>query len=251
MRKPLFTGNWKMNKTQTEAAQLSLELKSLFAKYKDADIVIAPPFTSLNIVSETIKSSTIRLGAQNCHWEDSGAFTGEISPLMLKESGVEFAIIGHSERRQYFGETNTTVNRRTKNAIKNKLIPIICVGETKTERERGDALALIEKQVKESLDGLMVQNPAGIAIAYEPIWAIGTGMIATPEQIEDVHVFIRKTLRNLFGDEADGIRILYGGSVTSRNIKSFINRESVDGALVGGASLKAQEFFNIASSVNN
>ncbi len=251
MKSYAFIGNWKMNKTRSETRELVKELKSVFKNYNSALIAIAPPFTSLIDASEEIKGSNIKLCAQNCHWKDSGAFTGEISPRMLREIGVEFVILGHSERRQFFGETDEGVNMRSKGAMAHGLVPVICVGESKRERESNRTLGVIEIQVRSALKDLKIKGSNDIILAYEPVWAIGTGLVAKPEQIEEVHRFIRGMLKDIFGKIGEGIKILYGGSVKSDNIHSFIDIEDVNGALVGGASLDAKEFFSIASSIKN
>lgn len=250
MKSYAFIGNWKMNKTRSETKGLVKELKAVFKSYNSTLIAIAPPFTSLIDAGKEIKDSKIKLCAQNCHWKDSGAFTGEISPQMLKEIGVEFVILGHSERRQYFGETDEYVNLRAKGAMAHGLVPVICLGESKEERERNRTLEIIEEQIRGAVKDLKIQRSDEIILAYEPVWAIGTGLVAKPEQIEEVHRFIRTMLKDVFGEIGKKIKILYGGSVKSDNIDSFINIEDVNGALVGGASLNAKEFFSIAMSIN-
>ncbi len=251
MKKYAFIGNWKMNKTRAETKVLAKELKKMFKDYKYSLIAIAPPFTSLIDAGREIKNSNIKLCAQNCHWEDFGAFTGEISPIMLKELNVEFVILGHSERRQYFGETDAWVNMRARAAIEHGLVPIVCVGETKEQRENNETISIIKRQVTQSLKEIILKGPDSLIIAYEPVWAIGTGLVAKPEQIEEIHRFIRSLLLNIFGDSGKEIKILYGGSVKPDNIHSFIHIEDVNGALVGGASLNTEEFFSIAMSVKN
>lgn len=251
MKSYAFIGNWKMNKTRAETRTLAGELKALFEGYNSAIVAIAPPFTSLADAYEVLKGSNIKLCAQNCHWKEAGAFTGEISPVMLKELNVEFVILGHSERRQYFGETSSGVNMRAKSALKHGIIPVVCIGETREERENGRTLEVIRKQVSESLKDLKVPDDNSLIVAYEPVWAIGTGLIARPDQIDEVHQYIRKLLMDMFGNTGKGIKILYGGSVRQDNIYSFIKIEDVNGALVGGASLNAKEFFSIAMSVKS
>lgn len=250
MKNYAFIGNWKMNKTKAETKELVKELRAVFKDYNSALIAIAPPFTSLIDASEEIKGSTIKLCAQNCHWKESGAFTGEISPSMLRELNVELVILGHSERRQYFGETDAGVNMRARAAIEHGLVPIVCVGESREQRENNETLSVIKKQVTQSLKDIIIKDADSIILAYEPVWAIGTGLVAKPEQIEEVHRFIRGMLKDIFGKTGEGIKILYGGSVKSDNIHSFIDILDVNGALVGGASLDAKEFFSIAKSIN-
>ncbi|MCM8783401.1 MAG: triose-phosphate isomerase [Candidatus Omnitrophica bacterium] len=246
MRRPIIAGNWKMHKTVTEAIDLVNGLKRNFIDEMEMDIVVCPPYTVLSEVEEVIRDSQIKLGAQDMHWEDKGAFTSEISPLMLKDLGVEYVIIGHSERRQFFGETNETVNRKVKSALKYKLIPIVCVGETLEERKRGETFEVVKDHLENGLGGIEVQEPSDLVIAYEPVWAIGTGINATASQAEEVHSYIRDFLNKIFGkDIAEGIRIQYGGSVKPDNIEDLIREKDVDGALVGGASLDLVSFTEI------
>lgn len=251
MKKYAFVGNWKMNMTRPETRALASEIKALFSNYDRALVAIAPPFTSLVEAMEVIKGTNIKLCAQNCHWNRSGAFTGEVSPVMLKEIGVEYVILGHSERRQFFGESDAGVNKRAKGAIEEGLVPIVCVGETKTEREQNKTIEVVKNQVLGCLKDLNISDSDALMIAYEPVWAIGTGLVARPEEVAEVHEFIRRLLIELFGDRGKEIRILYGGSVKAENIRSLINLDNVNGALVGGASLVAKEFFSIASSIIN
>lgn len=209
----------------------------------DVEVVLGPPFTALHAVSGAIKGSGIALAAQNMHWEPKGAFTGEVSPAMLKDAGCAYVIIGHSERRQFFGETDATVNKKLAAAYANGLIPIMCVGETLDERERGDAFKVIETQLAGGLKDVGPKQAEATVIAYEPVWAIGTGKTATPQQAQEVHAFIRGWLRKTYGDAVAGkIRIQYGGSVKPDNVKELMACEDIDGALVGGASLKADSF---------
>ncbi|MCF7873108.1 MAG: triose-phosphate isomerase [Candidatus Omnitrophica bacterium] len=246
MRRPFIAGNWKMNKTAAEAADLASKLKENVGDFKDVDILICPPYTSLVAAQEAIKDSVIDLGAQNMHWEAQGAFTGEISPAMLKGIGAKFVIIGHSERRKYFSETNQEVNKKIKAAISADLLPIVCIGETLEQREKGQEKEVIENQLKEGFDSLSESNLEKITVAYEPVWAIGTGKTATGQQAEQMHSFIRNWFKENFSDQvAEKIRLLYGGSVKPVNIKELISNENIDGALVGGASLKAQDFTEI------
>ncbi|MDR3111581.1 MAG: triose-phosphate isomerase [Elusimicrobiota bacterium] len=242
MRKPLMAGNWKMNKTIPDAVSFIKELKNTVADVKDVEILVCPTFTALYAVNNELKNSSAKLGAQNIFWEEKGAFTGEISPSMLKDAGCSYVIIGHSERRQYFGETDETVNKKTKAAIAAGLIPIVCVGETLKEREENITFKIIEKQVKEGIANLSVQEAENIVIAYEPVWAIGTGKTATPEQAQEVHEFIRKIYRQMYATAADKVRILYGGSVNPCNVSDLMKKNDIDGGLVGGASLKIEDF---------
>ena len=243
MRKPIIAGNWKMNKTNAEAKSLVEEFIPLVAGVEDTEIVICPPATALAPVTELVKGTNIAVGAQNVHWETSGAYTGEIAPAMLTELGVKYAIIGHSERRDYFGETDENVNRRAKAAIKAGLTPIVCVGESLATREAGTYMEYVPEQVCLATQGIMAADVAKMVIAYEPIWAIGTGKTATFEQAQEVCWKIRMTIKAAFGaDAAEAIRIQYGGSVKPATIKGLMEKEDVDGALVGGASLKAEDF---------
>ena len=242
-RRPILAGNWKMNMTATQARELALKLIPLVSGAKDRDIVLGPPFTSLSAVAETIKGTNIGLSAQNLHWEDKGAFTGEISADMLLDSGCKYVIIGHSERRQYFGETDETVNKKVKQALKKGLLPILCVGETLAEREAGKLNEIIGRQVTGGLKDIPASEMAKIVVAYEPVWAIGTGKTATPEQANEVHALIRQKVKALYNaDIAEGLRIQYGGSVTPENVSQLMAMPDIDGALVGGASLKPESF---------
>ncbi len=247
-RKPILAGNWKMNMTASQARDLAGKLVPLVAGAKDRDIVLAPPFTSLAAVAETIKGTSIGLAAQNLHWEEKGAFTGEISAEMLLDSGCKYVIIGHSERRQFFGETDDTVNKRTKQALRKGLLPIVCVGETLAEREAGKLNDIISRQVTGGLKDITTEDMKKIVIAYEPVWAIGTGKTATPEQANEVHALIRQKVGSLFNaDIAAGLRIQYGGSVTPENVSRLMSMTDIDGALVGGASLKPDSFAAIVN----
>ncbi len=240
MRKPIIAGNWKMNKTREEAVALVTALKPLV---KDAacDVVVCVPFTDIPAVAEAVKGSSIHLGAQNVHFAPSGAYTGEISADMLLEAGVEYVIIGHSERRQYFGETDETVNKRTLTALEKGLKPIVCVGETLEERETGKTEQVLERQIKEGLKG--IDSIASVIIAYEPIWAIGTGKTATAQQANETIGFIRRTIAENFCPKcAEKIRIQYGGSMNAKNAHELMSMPEIDGGLIGGASLKAEDF---------
>ena len=245
-RLPFIAGNWKMNKTVEEALNLVRGLKVHLKGIEDVEVAIAPPFTALYAVSQELKGSSIHLASQNIFWEEKGAFTGEISAVMLKEINCRYAIIGHSERRQYFGETDETVNRRIKAALNQGLKVIFCVGETLQEREKGINFLVVERQIKGGLKDLGEMAIQSLVVAYEPVWAIGTGKTATPQQAEEVHQFIRQKIRFLYSPKiAENLRIQYGGSVTSENIKDLMAEEDIDGALVGGASLNAESFSRI------
>ena len=245
MRKAIIAGNWKMNKTPDEARALVEALIPLVAD-AECEVVVCPPFVDLCPVSKAIKGTNIHLGAQNIHWAKSGAFTGEISADMLKKFGVEYAIVGHSERRQYFGETDATVNMRSKAALENGITPIICVGESLEQRERGETDEFVASQVRGALEGISADDARRIVIAYEPIWAIGTGRTATAEMAEETIIVIRKTLRSIFGnDAAETVRIQYGGSMNPQNAASLMAMENIDGGLIGGASLKAEDFSKV------
>jgi len=245
-RLPFITGNWKMNKTVEESLDLVRKLKATLSNIVGVEVAVAPPFTALYAIARELKGSFIRLAAQNLFYEEKGAFTGEVSPLMIKEIGCQYVIIGHSERRQFFGETDETVNRRIKTALAHGLKPIFCMGETLKERDEGKTFSVIERQAEGGLRGIGKEEVKNIVMAYEPVWAIGTGKTATPEQAEEVHQFIRERLERLYSREiAESIRIQYGGSVTPENIKGLIRQENIDGALVGGASLKSETFSRI------
>ena len=245
-RKPLIAGNWKMYKTPDEAAATAQQLVRSVGSVSDVDIMIAPTFIALAAVYAAIKNSPVALGAQNLYWQDEGAYTGEISAPMLKSVGCRYCIIGHSERRQYFAETDETVNKKIKAAIKAGLQPIFCVGETEKERESGQTLSILDKQIKKGLEGLVLEQLDLLIIAYEPVWAIGTGKTATDNQAQEVHRFIRSLVKNNFGQAlSDSVRILYGGSVKPDNIASLMAMPDIDGALVGGASLNAESFRKI------
>ncbi len=245
MRKPIIAGNWKMNKTAKEAVALINELKPLVAKSKP-EVVICVPYTDLWVAKEAIQGSKIKLGAENVAWADSGAFTGEISAEMLKEIGVEFVIIGHSERRQYFGETDKTVNMRLHQALKNGLKPIVCVGETLEEREKNKTKKVLKKQILEGLAN--VSDFTNVVIAYEPVWAIGTGKTATAEDANKTIGYIRSLVRKTWGAEvAKSLRIQYGGSMKPSNAKELMAMRHIDGGLIGGAALKAGDFASIVN----
>ncbi len=249
-RKVIIAGNWKMNKTGAEGRALVEALLKEVASFDPAevDIVVCPPFTTLAEVRPVIAGTKVKLGAQNVHWEDHGAFTGEISAAMLKEAGVEYVIIGHSERRQYFGETDETVNRRLQAALKAGLKPIVCIGELLEEREGGRTEEVLRKQIRGGFAGLDAATMAGVVIAYEPVWAIGTGRTATPQIAEETQAFIRAEVAALFGaDCAEKVRIQYGGSMKAANARELVAQKDIDGGLIGGAALEASGFAKLIS----
>ena len=244
MRKPIIAGNWKMNKPPSEAKEL---VSALVPLVKDAkcDVVVCTPAVDFAAVNEVIQGTNIKLGAENVHFKASGAYTGELSTAMLKEAGVEYVIIGHSERRQYFGETDATVNLRVKAAVEAGLIPIICVGEKKEEREAGYTNPLVSYQTLIALTGLTAEQVKNVVVAYEPVWAIGTGLTATDEQANETIGVIRAAIRSVYGDAADDVRIQYGGSMNPKNCKGLMEQPEIDGGLIGGASLKAEDFSKV------
>lgn len=246
MRKAIIAGNWKMNHTVEEGKKVLNELIPL-VKDAQCDVVICPPFVHLGEFQKITEGSNIIIGAQNMHFEDKGAFTGEVSPIMLESMGVDYVIIGHSERRQYFNETDETVNKKLHAAFKHNLLPILCVGESLEERESNKTEEIIKNQLLKDLDGLKESELEKLVIAYEPIWAIGTGKTATDEQANETIKFIRTTIKEISGGVADKIRIQYGGSVKPETIKGQMNMSDIDGALVGGASLKAADFEKIVN----
>lgn len=248
MRRPIIAGNWKLHNTSSQGVALVEELAKLTVDNKKVDIVVCPTFTTLTAVANALGGTNIHLGAQNMHWEKKGAFTGEITAEMLKDVCCQYVIIGHSERRQYFAETDETVNNKVKAALEAGLVPIMCVGESLEEREAGTTETLVGKQVKAGLAGLTNEQVATVVIAYEPIWAIGTGRTATSDQANDVCTFIRKTIAAMFNQAtADKTRIQYGGSVKADNIAELMGKSDIDGALVGGASLDAVGFSKIVN----
>ncbi|HOW27954.1 MAG TPA: triose-phosphate isomerase [Elusimicrobiota bacterium] len=250
MRKPVMAGNWKMNKTVAESVDLVKKLSASLAGVSDRDIVVCPPFTSLAIVSEVLKGTSISLGAQNMNDHTDGAYTGEVAPGMLTDVGCQYVILGHSERRQYYGETDELVHKKLQLALDKKLIPIVCVGELLKEREEGRTFQVIEKQIKGGVSGLSPAQATGVIIAYEPVWAIGTGKTATPAQAQEVHFFIRGLMARIYGDAiANSVRILYGGSVKADNIDTLMAQPDIDGGLVGGASLDVNSFTRIVKFV--
>ena len=245
-RTPLIAGNWKMYKTNAEAVETAGRLVELVADTSGVDIMIAPVFTALDPVAKVVNGSRVDLGAQNLYWEKEGAFTGEISAAMLVSAGCRYVIIGHSERRQYFGETDETVGKKVSAAIAADLIPVFCIGETESERESGKTFSVLDKQVKDGLKEQVVDDLGSLVIAYEPVWAIGTGKTATSDQAQEAHRYIRSLVENHFGTAlADGVRILYGGSVKPANVAELMAMPDIDGALVGGASLDAESFSRI------
>jgi triosephosphate isomerase len=246
VRKPLIAGNWKMHLNRTEAVELARSVAAASTGCTDREVMIAPPYLSLAAVKEAVADSPVRVAAQNVAWEKQGAFTGEISPPMLEDVGVDMVILGHSERRHVFGEDNAMVNRRVLGSLQFNLSSILCVGETLDEREQGNTFKVVEEQLSQGLKDVQAEQMQQVVIAYEPVWAIGTGKTATKEQAQEVHAFIRTTLANLYEKTlADSVRILYGGSVKPENIDSLMAQPDVDGALVGGAALQAESFARI------
>ncbi len=246
MRTPLIAGNWKMYKTEAEAVDTVTRLAAAIAGVDGVEVMLAPPFTALSAVARETAGTSIQLGAQNVFWESAGAFTGEIAPGMLTAAGCTYVIVGHSERRQYFGETDKTVNRRILAALAAGLKPIFCVGETEAQRDAGETLSVLDKQAGIGLQGVSLKNPGDLVVAYEPVWAIGTGKTATSQQAQEVHRHLRDVLVERYGQAtADAIRILYGGSVKPGNAAELMGMPDIDGALVGGASLDADTFSQI------
>ena len=245
-RRPLMAGNWKMFKTHTEAVATASELLHLVSGVTDRDIMLAPTYSALVPVGEALQNSNISLGAQNLFWESDGAFTGEIAPGMLKAAGCEYVIIGHSERRQYFGETDETVNKRIRAAIEADLRPVLCIGETETQRDADETFSVLDKQIQNGLQNFGLADLNHLVVAYEPVWAIGTGKTASTDQAQEAHQYVRSLLEKAFGqDLAHRTRILYGGSVKPDNVDELMQMPDLDGALVGGASLKADSFGRI------
>lgn len=245
IRKKIIAGNWKMNKSVAEAEDLASAIKRDLADCREVDVVLCPPFTSLKVVGEVISDTHIKLGAQDMHWESDGAYTGEISAAMLRDLYCRYVILGHSERRAYFHETDRIVNRKVKAAIVGNLAPIVCVGETLKEREAGQTRAVVRKQVESSLTGLG-DDLEKLVVAYEPVWAIGTGQNATPEQAQEMHAFIREVLADMADqDVAQSVRVQYGGSMKPENAAELLAQPDIDGGLVGGASLEPRYFVEI------
>jgi triosephosphate isomerase (TIM) len=248
MRTPFIAANWKMHKTVHEAVVFVKELRSMVKDIEDVEIVVAPPFTAIHAVAEAARNTNVAVAGQHMYWEKQGAFTGEVSGEMLREAGAEFVIIGHSERRRLFGDTDETVNRCLIAALAAKLTPIVCIGETLEEREANHTLTVLDRQIKVGLDSMTGEQVASLVIAYEPVWAIGTGRNATPEQAGEAHAHIRQRLRQWFGgDAAEACHVIYGGSVKPDNIHDLVSLPDVDGALVGGASLEIRGFFDIVA----
>lgn len=248
MRTPFIAANWKMYKTVHDAIVYIKEFRGIVKDIADAEIVVAPPFTAIHAAAEAARNSNVGVAAQNLHWEREGAFTGEVSAAMVREAGADYAIIGHSERRRLFGETDESVNRKTVAALGADLTPIVCIGETLEERERGETMRVLDRQIKNGLDGITGDQVASLVIAYEPVWAIGTGRNATPDQAGEAHAHIRSRLRQWFGAlAADQCHVIYGGSVKPDNIRELVALPDVDGALVGGASLEVRAFFDIVA----
>jgi triosephosphate isomerase len=248
MRIPFIAGNWKMFKTVKEAVYFLKELRLVVKDMSGVEIVVAPPFTAVSAVAEAARNTNIGVAAQDLYWESSGAFTGEVSGPMIKEAGAEYVIIGHSERRRLFGETDATVNKKVVASIAAGLTSIVCIGEKLEERERDETLAVLDRQIKDGLDGISGNDVAELVVAYEPVWAIGTGRNATSAQAGEAHAHIRKRLRQWFGaDAADRCHVIYGGSVKPDNIRELIAEPDVDGALVGGASLEVRSFADIVA----
>ncbi|MBN1517565.1 triose-phosphate isomerase [Candidatus Sumerlaeota bacterium] len=248
MRKPIIAGNWKMNGALEEAQKLAQGVVDALGDAKNADVAVCPPFTALSAVSMIVKGTNVKLGAQNCNENDSGAYTGEISPVFLKELGVDYCIIGHSERRQYYAETDAKINAKAKALYQHGIIPIICVGELLDERKAGRTLDVVLGQVRGCLAELPREKMIESVIAYEPVWAIGTGEVATPEQAQEVHAAIRAELAKLFDQElADAVRLQYGGSMKPDNAEGLMAKADIDGGLIGGAALKADSFAGIVA----
>lgn len=247
MRKPIIAGNWKMHKTINEAKSFVEEINGSI-KETDVEAVICAPYTILKDLKEVTKGTNIKVGAQNMHFEENGAFTGEISPLMLKELEIDYVIIGHSERRQYFNETDETVNKKVKKALEHSIIPIMCVGESLEQREAGDTKSIVKSQVEKGLQGIDHEDIKKIVVAYEPIWAIGTGKTASSEDANEVIAYIREVIKNVSSEDiSEEIRIQYGGSVKPSNVEEIMNQSDIDGALVGGASLEPKDFIELVN----
>ncbi len=251
MRKKLIAGNWKMNKTADEAVALAKEIVAVAKDASNTDVMISPTFVCLSEVSKIVAGTNVKLGCQNMYFEESGAYTGEISADMLKSVGVEYVILGHSERRSIFGETDEMINKKIKKCIEKGLIPVFCIGETLEERKAGKEEEVVNSQTKNGLAGLSEADAAKVVIAYEPVWAIGTGETATPEQADSIHKTIRDTLSSMYSANlADGMKILYGGSMNDANAKELLGKENIDGGLIGGAALVADKFATIINAAN-
>jgi triosephosphate isomerase len=248
-RKKLIAGNWKMNKTSADGVTLVRDIVAAVGKQADVEVVVCPPFTALESVGKALEGSNVKLGSQNMHHEASGAFTGEISAAMLRAIFATHVILGHSERRSYFGENDEFINKKVLAALKNQLKPILCVGETLAERESGATLKVVQTQTEKGLEGVSKEQAATLVIAYEPVWAIGTGKVATTEQAQEVHAFIRGLLVKLFGDAvAQKVRILYGGSMKPANAPELLAQKDIDGGLIGGAALEARSFVDLVNA---
>ena len=247
MRVPVIAGNWKMYKTAAEAAAFVRAFLPLVSGVRGVEIVLAPPYPSIGAVAQLVGGGGVGVASQNVHFEDEGAFTGEVSARMLKEAGATHCIVGHSERRQYYAETDDTANRKVRAALAAGLVPILCVGEMLPEREAGKTFDVVGRQLAGGLKGIPAPDAARVIVAYEPVWAIGTGKTATPAQAQEVHAFLRARLRELWGGAADSVRILYGGSVKPDNIAALMANGDIDGALVGGASLAPESFAKIVT----
>lgn len=247
-RQPLIAGNWKMHKNQAEARALAREIRQGVPPEARSEVMVAPPYTALAAVAAELQGSSIRLAAQDTFWERQGAYTGAVSPVMLADAGCHYVIVGHSERRQHFGDTNRDVNRKLLAVLDAGLAPILCIGETLAERRAEETLHVVAAQLHEGLAGLALEARERVVIAYEPVWAIGTGLTATPQQAQEVQAFIRSLLRELLDHAAEATRILYGGSVTPDNAASLLSQPDIDGALVGGASLKSDSFLKIIAA---
>jgi triosephosphate isomerase len=248
-RKKLIAGNWKMNKTSAEGVTLVRDIVAAVGKQADVEVVVCPPFTALESAGKSLEGSEVKLGAQNMHHEASGAFTGEISATMLRSIYTTHVILGHSERRTYFGENDELINKKVLAALKNQLKPILCVGETLAERESNSTLKVVQTQTERGLEGVSKELATNVVIAYEPVWAIGTGKVATTEQAQEVHAFIRGLLVKLFGDAtAQKVRILYGGSMKPANAPELLAQKDIDGGLIGGASLEARSFVDLVNA---
>ena len=248
MRTPFIAGNWKMHKTVAETVKYVKEFRGLVKDFTDVEIVLAPPFTALHAAAEAARNSNVGIAAQDVHWEREGAFTGEISAAMIAETGAEYVIIGHSERRTLFGETDASVNRKIAAAFAGGLTPIVCIGETLDQRERDETFSVLDRHIRDGLDGVTSEQLVRLVMAYEPVWAIGTGRNATPAQAAEAHGHIRKRLQHWFGAESSQrCRVIYGGSVKPENIADLTSQPDVDGALVGGASLDVKGFVDIVS----
>jgi triosephosphate isomerase len=248
-RKKLIAGNWKMNKTSADGVALASDIVAAVGKQTDVEVVVCPPFTAVESVGKALEGSEVKLGAQNMHFEASGAFTGEVSAPMLRAIFATHVILGHSERRTFFGETDELVNRKVLTALKNQLKPIFCVGETLAEREIGATLKVVQTQVERGLEGVNKDQAATVVVAYEPVWAIGTGKVATTEQAQEVHAFIRGLLTKLFGEAiAQKVRILYGGSMKPANAPELLAQKDIDGGLIGGAALESRSFVELINA---